>query len=214
MSSTFWQEIREPEDIYGSLAPFLCVSFLTGLTPFMIKEELGKRMLKATYLGKCITVLHVCLVAYSWYRMQFDNNHIITDSVSTVGDALQYFSGGAVFIAIYGFSFFKKGELVAAMETLANIDEQLLTLGVKVKYRKMFYYSCWNFVFLTIFIASYHGISVVLLNVIDVHPGFATYTIFFMQNVVIMVTVFMFRCMTRLISDRFVVLNKVRNRCQ
>lgn len=215
MLPEFWKEARDPSDIYASLSPLLFIAASSGITPLSMSGRKGFRKLKVTQFRLCVTFFNICVMIACYMQAILRNETIVgyffDNEVSRIGNVLQLMSGIVVITVIYSVSMYKRHAIVGIVRNLANIDEQLLTLGVKVKYKKLLVYAYIHFVFqLTLNFVYLIG-SYRLLTSMDIYPSASAYMTFFCPYIVTTVVVIMFSCIIKLISERFIVLNKVSN---
>ncbi|XP_037903963.1 uncharacterized protein LOC119647209 [Hermetia illucens] len=205
-----WSELRDPVDIYVSLIPLFWVTFMSGISPLVLGGRRGHRVLTSSFIGCLNTFIYIIAMVFCWYWTYYVNpTHVSRDVVTEVGHIMEQLSAAIVTLVIYLFSFYHRHTIIAIVKTLADIDVQLLALGVRVKYKKMLYYSCVNFSALILFIVLYHIACVVLVEINGVRVDAPCYIFHLTQNSILLIIVYMFACFTRLISDRFIVLNKV-----
>lgn len=213
MLPEFWKEIREPSDIYASLAPILQLTFLFGVTPFSISGRRGQRKLKITCLAVFIVFLNLFAITGCYIKTVIDGEslvgYFIHTNISKLGNIIQLITGFFGISVIYSVCLRKWRELVIVLRNLAYIDEQLLSLGVLVKYKKLLYYTYRHFI-LKIFLTFIHVIiSYGLLASVNVFPSFFAYMSFAYPHIITTTVAILFSCVTRLIDDRFVMINQV-----
>ncbi|XP_037903809.1 putative gustatory receptor 28b isoform X3 [Hermetia illucens] len=205
-----WSELRDPVDIYASLIPLFCVTFMSGISPLVLGGRRGRRVLMTSFVGTLNTLTYIIVIAVCWYwTYQLSSPPFIKDVVTKVGSMLEQLCAAIVTLVIYLFSFYHRHTIIAIVKTLADIDVQLLSLGVKVNYKKMFHYSCVSFSALILFMFLYYVACTIMGKVTGIEVDVPSYIFHLIQNSILMIIVYMFACFTRLISDRFIVLNKV-----
>ncbi|XP_054744452.1 putative gustatory receptor 28b [Anastrepha obliqua] len=202
------------QEVFATLQPLFLFTYIYGLTPFrIVKRRNGTSEIRASCFGFCNTVAYVTLYGVCFLNSLLNAESVVgyffRTNISVVGDTLQICTGIVTGIVIYTTALTQRSKMRRIIDVFNELDEHFASIGVRVKYSRIYRYALLLSVTKTLIIGIYCAGVYLLLRSVHVKPSFCVCVAFVLQHSVLVLAICLFSFMARGFERRLVIVNKV-----